>query len=498
MKPKLLQLLFFLLPAVLMAQPQLTQQEMREDFDFLYEKIKTVNPHLAIRKQVTSWDVLTEIQKLRPRLDTTRSEAGFFDLIVRALILCRDPHNSFSTFYPYNDIDPAVVNAAIEETKRYRREYFRYNVFYNTQPLFYVNGAYFIPTLEYPHKRDEQNVRIKVPGKSKLLEVNDIPIDEYNEKWNLPVHSEARWDYSQNKYYAYGIFSPRRTMGEGSSFITFANSGAVQKERTDTIGMALANRQGRDKPKVHYFAKEAILYIHIPEMDMEKIDFYRQEILKYKAREIKKIVLDVRDNGGGNDAVWEAVLASVIKKPIKAHQKLCFRNNQTVRDYLEKGGIAWAAETPLIIEKDTLFCIEDERNIEPAEQSLAYDGKLYVLINRNTFSSALALVAFSENIDNMITVGQSTGWLGGEGVMPFYFILPHSKLIFSLACSLDGNVTDHNPVSYYHDRAKIPVPLTVDDQYNEYYYSFYRGEFYDEDYLFNSDPVFQKVLEQTD
>jgi hypothetical protein len=500
MKTKLITLLMTLclLPVALVAQSQLSPQQMQEDFDFLYEKIKAVNPHLAIRKQVTGCDVLAEIQNLRPHLDTICSEAGFFDLMVRALILCRDPHNDFSTFYPYSDLDTAVISAAIGETRRYRLEYFKYNTFYSTQPLFYTNGEYFLVTLEEPqHEFDEHTVfRIKVPGKSQLLAVNDLAIDEYNDKWNLPVHSEVRWDYDQYKYYAYSMFSPRVTMGKESFGITFADNGVVRKERIDTVGMAFANRQGKKESKVHYFANHNLLYIRLPEMDAEKIDFYRQEISKYKEYEIKKVVLDVRDNGGGNDTVWEAVLASVIKKPVEAHQKLCFRNNQTVREYLNKNNIFYTAETPLIIESDTLFCIEDVRNIAPDEQSLAYDGKIYVLINRNSFSSALALVAFCENRDNMITVGQSTGWLGGEGVMPFYFILPHSKLIFSLACSLDGNVKDPNPVSYYHDKIKIPVTLTVDDQYNEYYYSFHRGKFYDEDYLFNSDPVFQKVLEQ--
>ncbi len=474
---------------------RLSKQQMTDDFTFLYHKIEMVTPHLAIRKQVTGYDVLAEIQGLRSQLDTVTSEAGFAKVMWKAIALCRDPHNTYTSFYPYNDTDTSAIATAVRETRRYQRHYFTYNTNY-ALPLFYVEGDYFLPTLYFPSAdgdNTEEPPQVKVAGKSKLLKEDNMPIDEYNATWNFPVHPEVRWDYRHNKYYAYSLFSPHTTMNKEQYLTTISDKGAVREEDISVVGMRFPSINGKYTPKVHYFANDAILYIRVPAMDAEKIAFYQQELRKYKTSEIKKVVIDVRDNGGGNDVVWQTILASVVKHPLAARQRLCFRNNRLVREYLTKDNISYTAEKPLIIGHDSLFCIEDVRTVMPDTQSLGYDGNIYVLLNEDCYSSTLALSSFCETIDNMITVGTPTGWLGGEGVMPFYFILPHSKLIFSLACSLDGNVSDSNPAGYYHDQPKIPVSLSLDDYYSRYYYP---EELYEETYLYHHDPVFQKVLEQ--
>ena len=82
--------------------------------------------------------------------------------------------------------------------------------------------------------------------------------------------------------------------------------------------------------------------------------------------------------------------------------------------------------------------------------------------------------------------------MGGEGVTPFYFILPNSKWIFKITCAIDGNVHENDPWEYYHDKVEIPIHLDLD-----YYYTIieYKDNFYDEYFLYNIDPVFKKVLE---
>ena len=477
---------------------KLSKQQITEDFDFLYDKINKVNPHLAVRKLVTGWDVLEEIKKLRTLLDTVTTENGFFDIMQSSLNFCRDPHNSFVDFYPYNKIDSSEVNFAITETSRYLDEYFKWGGL----PIFYIDGDYFFQKLSYPcnpYVEDCQPFKTKVPGKSKLLEVNNMQIDKYNEKWNFPIHSNVKWDYNNNKYFALSIFNPKSTwlenetiIAEDDFFVKFYYDSSLREEQISPIGMSFATEKGKYEKRVKYFDLVSILYIRIPSMDLDDISFYRDEIFKYKDKIIKKIVIDVRDNGGGNDKVWESVLSYLIKDTLSALQNLCFRNNQLVREYLEKNDIFYESETPLIIENDSLFCIQDMRYVIPTETTLGYDGKVYVLLNRDCFSSTLAFSAFCNNFENLITVGTSSGWVGGEGIMPFYFILPNSKLIFSLVCSLDGNVTDNNPESYYHDSPKIPVFLDLNDYYNIYYWP---AELYNDAYLFNFDPIFQRVLD---
>jgi hypothetical protein len=88
-------------------------------------------------------------------------------------------------------------------------------------------------------------------------------------------------------------------------------------------------------------------------------------------------------------------------------------------------------------------------------------------------------------------VGEPSGYIGGKGLSPFFFRMPNSQLIFSIIPVLDAsNVKSIE--DYYDSQVDIPVKLNIDD------YIFDRDDQskrYGEDYLFNHDPVFRKVLE---
>ncbi|MDR1056835.1 MAG: S41 family peptidase [Prevotellaceae bacterium] len=464
--------------------PELSKQQMYDDFDFLFEKVQKVSPHMAIRKQITGIDILSNIYKLRESIDTINSNILFTDMLHRALYLAMEPHNDFTDIYPYHDRDSSFIGQVLD----YYYYYFQYYKYghYRVLPLVYFNGDYYLPQL---YHSDEKN--IKIPARSKLLKVNGIPIEEYNRQWSMPLYTESRWDFIYKKLFTTAIFPPY-VAGLGDDFLlTYEHNGVIREIEAFPYYIKSAPST-KFSPKVHYLQKDDILYIRVPEMDASQIEFYKSEILKYKGKLIKKVVIDVRANEGGNDAVWEQILAVIIDKPVEATQKLCFKDNNLVRECLERDRIVYTKEIPLIIGNDTLFCIEDTRNIAPAEKSLSYEGNIYVLTDRDCYSSTLAFIAFCENFDNLITVGTPTGYLGGEGIRPFYFILPNTMHIFITSCSLDGNIKTDNIEDYYHDKVKIPVYPDIDYYYIE---TEYEGDFYNEEYLYNHDPVFKKVLE---
>jgi hypothetical protein len=146
----------------------------------------------------------------------------------------------------------------------------------------------------------------------------------------------------------------------------------------------------------------------------------------------------------------------------------------------------------LIIGKDTLFHIHDTEMIQPLENSLKYSGKIYCIFDDRCFSSTLAFYSVCQNVDNLITVGSHTGYFGGQGITPLCFILPHSKLVIRTECTLDAtNTNKSNWLSFFHDNMEIPVDLTLKESINRVYYT---GKYFDENYLYNIDPVFKKVL----
>ena len=278
-------------------------------------------------------------------------------------------------------------------------------------------------------------------------------------------------------------------------FITFQIDDVIETADMD-VPISIKGFSYRDSsdPKVLYFEQTGILYIRLPDMDTEYISFYRDTIPKYKDKSIQKVVIDIRSNGGGNDEVWMTVLSAIIDKSIICKNKTYLKNTPLVIDYMSKirnEQIISDQISSLNIDDNYYLERFDKDTIALSPKSIRYTGKIYVLVDKRCFSSALAFTAFCCRTDQLITVGQPSGYIGGRGTSPFFFSLPHSKLIFAISPMLDA--TNVESIEDYYDRfVQIPVFLTIADYVFE---RKYEGERYGEEYLFNYDSTFRKVLE---
>lgn len=468
----------------------LSKSQMFEDFDFFVSTLDKVSPRLEVVKKVTNANVLNDLAKLRNCIDTVTSAQGFCDIMLRSMIACKDQHIGFSDKYPYKDKSSADLHNIEGKMTNLLDAYCKYDQTIDPFQVFYVKGKYFVPDIF-----DRDSI-LQIPARSQLLEINGLSIDDYIDKWIIPTCENVRWDHKNKRYFVSTLFSPQR-VGQSNQFvITFLYQGNKISKKINNYRINIPLNKGVFDPNVLYFEEDKILYIRVPSMESEWIESYKQEILRYKKKEFNKIVVDIRRNRGGSDEVWENILSCIIDKSVFSKQTLAFKDNLLVNEYLIKNNIVYnkseLLENPLFIGKDTLFCIQSLREIKPIENSLNYNGTIYVLVDQYCFSSSLAFSSFSQNIDRLVTVGTNSGYFGGEGVAPFYFILPNSKYIFTLECSLDAtSVAPKYYDKYYHDNLEILVDLNLNYILKE---NLYDGLFYSQDYLYNIDPVFRTVL----
>jgi len=468
----------------------LTKDQMQEDFSYFYNHLQLVNPRLEIIKKVTGTDILGDLQKLYTCIDTISCESGFNDIMYRAITLCKDQHISFVEKYPYSDKDTSEINIAKKSTLELFNIFEKYNPNINPFQVYYINGDYFVPDIW-----DKEGI-LQIPAGSKLISINDIGVDEYVNKWIIPVFPNVRWDNVNKKFYVSTFISPQRLEQNNKFIVSYSFQGKIKEKELTSYRIKFPGNKGVYNPRVEYFIEDKILYIRIPYMDKGFIEDYNKEILKYKGATIDKVMIDIRDNNGGSDQVWMDILSVIIDKPIAAVQRLAFKDNPLVKEYLKKSNISYSnkelEKKSIYIGQDTLFCIREIREVNPMQKSLEYKGNIYVLANNRCFSSSLAFTSFCQSVDRLITVGSNYGYFGGQGITPFHFILPHSKFIFRLECSLDATgVQAYNPEEYYHDKVEIPVNINWDKTLLE---RDYEGDFYSEDYLYNIDPVFREVL----
>ena len=469
--------------------PTLTKQQMYEDFDYLVNIIRDVEPRLEVIKQVTGKNILSEIEQMQASIDTITTFSSFYELLERALYLTQDKHNNF-TYYS-NDWGLAVLDDTIVAQSNLimrKNLSFKKGGFIG---LFYINGAYYFDqniTGNY-----EKDTLIFQTG-TQVLSVNGIDVDSYLLEYGQKMGSSLRWDAKLKKYYTkydYGIYK----RSSSAMTIKMLNGEVLDVAVPLTVRLRGTICTDDDEAKVLYFSNDAILYIRLYEMETELIDFYTSEIEKLKDMPIKKVVIDIRGNSGGSDKVWQTILATLIDKPIIYPVKLLIKNTPTAISYLNQFAgysISSTQENEVMIGNDIFFHLHNTMDtISVEENTIAYSGNIYVLADERCFSSAGSLISVCGKTDRLISIGQPTGNINGIGINPFVFSLPHSKLIFWIAAGLEGINTD-NVEDYYHNTIEILVEKSVQEVLFE---RNWEKELYGEEYLFNYDSTFQKVLE---
>jgi hypothetical protein len=228
------------------------------------------------------------------------------------------------------------------------------------------------------------------------------------------------------------------------------------------------------------------------EMNIQYQDEMIQEIKKIgKKKKVKKVIINVCDNYGGNDMLWRSILEMIIDKPIINRFKIVIKNSETNINYLGlKENEIEKIKIPFLHDNDYILCKSLQFDtLNPNKESINYSGKIYILQNREIYSSTGNLSATALYSDKLISIGESSGWKEGIGATPWFFMLPYSKIIFSMDTYID--ITNVSSSKDFFNRVEIPLNLTSKD-YRDKIYNIRRNSRH---FLFKKDKLFIKALE---
>lgn len=466
----------FLALFVMTARAQsLTKQQMLEDYDQLYTTLTTKVPHFAVRKKVTDIDIPRELRRIRHDIDTVTCDGGFYDVIFRALIACNDMHVS-----PNQTKD----SVAMARTKEAYQKYYRYSSS-KVYKVYYIDGKYL--TRGFQNKDAEV-----IPFFSELTHVNGIPIDKYVAKYNRLVSDATRWDFKYKKAWVSGLFDPRMIFNTDKITWTVIIDGKPQTIDMTELGYIYPRDFFDDFVfKVDYFQRDFTLYIRIPKMDYGKIEWLEDEIAKHKGEPLRRVVIDVRGNGGGSDIVWTHVLSAIIGRPM--HFNL-WQASKDIGVFTPEDSI----QKPIKVYGDRLIACYDQGDwtkLKPSERSLGYDGKIYVMVDEFIFSSTSSFLSVCQKIDRLISIGRPTGYFVGIGATPWGDILRHSRFSYRYPVTIETTDADpRHPETYYKDQVEVEVVPTVEELRTQ---AFYNKAQHAEEFLYNHDWVFRKILEES-
>lgn len=161
--------------------------------------------------------------------------------------------------------------------------------------------------------------------------------------------------------------------------------------------------------------------------------FNRKVFAEIKQKKIKNLIIDLRNNSGGDVGISDDILKYILKKPTK---------NFLTCD-APVGKLSFTKEVEPA-PKDHLFNPKELKKLKNGQyrrvvdgisllipyKDLHFSGNIYVLTSGSTFSAGAILASLSKAHCNGIIIGQETG--GGEagcsGGLISKVILPQSKL----------------------------------------------------------------------
>ena len=180
--------------------------------------------------------------------------------------------------------------------------------------------------------------------------------------------------------------------------------------------------------------KDKIGYINLNTFTGEPAKPMRLAFLDLKKQGAEKLILDLRNNGGGNVNAAEFLASHFTEKEVTVGYT-CYKTGPGHNDFSK------------------LY----RNSLSPADEDIRWIKPVVLLVNRGCFSSANDFACIMKALDNVTLAGDTTG---GGGGLPMSSELPNGWIVrFSSSPSFDA---DGNPVEF-----GIAPDIILDDMKEE-------------------------------
>ncbi len=169
--------------------------------------------------------------------------------------------------------------------------------------------------------------------------------------------------------------------------------------------------------------------------------FFQNAFGKLRRRGLRHLILDLRDNGGGDLGMTFDLLSYLIHRPIMPFKGFSIKAN-TREGY----------QTRTLIKSSTIFDQYHRVLVEP--QRRPFEGKIYVLVNGMTASASVLLTQMLRTHTDATIIGQEAGanpYLMNGGSMR-KFTLPNTRIRVRIPLSKISIQTDEQT----HARGLMP------------------------------------------
>ena len=159
--------------------------------------------------------------------------------------------------------------------------------------------------------------------------------------------------------------------------------------------------------------------------DSEKMKTFADSMITdLNSQSMKNLIIDIRDNPGGEAAVCDELLRHFAPKPFRQFDKIFFRLTPTAirfrPDLNFSPGLNW-------------IVMNDADLIQPTVGNTHFNGKVYILTSNFTYSAAASLAWTCKQNNFATIIGEETGGMNVSMGAGINYTLPHSKLVCAIS-----------------------------------------------------------------
>ncbi|GLU43935.1 peptidase S41 [Muricauda sp. NBRC 101325] len=194
---------------------------------------------------------------------------------------------------------------------------------------------------------------------------------------------------------------------------------------------------------------------------------YRQFIdssfVEIKKQKIKNLILDLRNNPGGDDSFSDYMVSYIADIPFKWNSSFTLKTSQILKEQVRKQyDTTQAFWKEVLMRKDGEIYEYHFEDYQPQPKNKRFDGNIYALVNRQSHSQATVTAAQIQDYGFATLVGEETGEYASLIASIFQIELPNTKIPVYIS---KGKITRVNGSTEH--RGVIPDILIQDHLLDE-------------------------------
>ncbi|NOY08885.1 MAG: hypothetical protein GXP33_08590 [Spirochaetes bacterium] len=478
--------------------PDLTVNQMLQDYDYLTDVVLDASPHIAVAKALYGIDAAGRFAQYRQEINENTSTLDFFGLVSKVLGSIHGDHlwilESAPVIPPDSSVDSVLMTNMLS--------FAHWNQLYppDKDGNVYIGGLYG-EYLEGKYFTIKDYVMFGgfIPRGSEVYEIDNVEINTFINKYL--DYAAMVWDKDRKQFvlshFFYNVFAQMPDthsfairFPDGTEHTLVRENSRISQKELDAQNAINRNVIFGKNPA--YFSAEKVLYIKLRLMNEAAAhDIISKLRTLTEGKDIEKVIIDIRNNPGGSDNAWMALIQYITGQPLEINFTYGIKDSLYLRNKVPASLFNGELKSFSFLNGQTYIVNQSSTLNAAPSDNLGFSGPVFLLVD-NIYSSAGSFAEYGKHKDNIIVTGRPSGYLLGFGIDPVMFTLPNSKINFSVEPVIDLSNTN-SALDVMHDSVEVPVKMTSEELVDMYSYE---GDLLSEDYLFNHDEFVKTAMEQ--